>query len=157
LADTTQQSRAETDALLCTHLKVASLTEARRVSRPSQQEKSEEGSRYRKLASKVDESLRFMKAIGVDTDSATFKQAQFFTAHECLLLPYEQALTRMDSTTGEPHAGTRYTRLKGSRTDRELRACVPNPRPLVRLLCPHAVGWREDTAAGWRARGVHTR
>jgi len=63
-------------------------------------EKSEEGSRYRKLASKVDESLRFMKAIGVDTESATFKQAQFFTAHECLLLSYEQALTRKDSTTG---------------------------------------------------------
>lgn len=63
-------------------------------------EKSDEGSRYRKLASKVDESLRFMKAIGVDTESATFKQAQFFTAHECLLLSYEQALTRKDSTTG---------------------------------------------------------
>lgn len=52
------------------------------------------------LASKVDESLRFMKAIGVDTESATFKQAQFYTAHECLLLPYENALTRLDSTTG---------------------------------------------------------
>jgi len=65
------------------------------------QEKSEEGSRYRKLASKVDESLRFMKAIGVDTESATFKQALFFTAHECLLLNYEQSLTRKDSTTGK--------------------------------------------------------
>lgn len=63
-------------------------------------EKSDEGSRYRKLASKVDESLRFMKAIGVNTESATFKQAQFYTAHECLLLAYEQALTRKDSTTG---------------------------------------------------------
>jgi ABC-type multidrug transport system fused ATPase/permease subunit len=73
-----------------------------------QQEKSEEGSRYRKLASKVDESLRFMRAIGVDTDSATFKQAQFYTAHECLLLPYEQALTRKDSTTGE---GTMMVRM----------------------------------------------
>lgn len=66
----------------------------------SHQEKSEEGSRYRKLASKVDESLRFMKAIGVNTESATFKQAQLYTAHECLLLSYEQALTRKDSTTG---------------------------------------------------------
>jgi 3-deoxy-7-phosphoheptulonate synthase len=52
------------------------------------------GSRYRVLCDKVDESMRFMKAIGVDTRAPTFTQANFYTAHECLLLPYEQALTR---------------------------------------------------------------
>ena len=57
------------------------------------------GSRYVEMCSKVDESLRFMKAIGVDTRSPTFTQANFYTAHECLLLPYEQALTRQDSIT----------------------------------------------------------
>ncbi len=57
-------------------------------------EKTEEASRYRKFATKVDESLRFMKAIGVDTSAATFTKTDFYTAHECLLLPYEQALTR---------------------------------------------------------------
>jgi 3-deoxy-D-arabino-heptulosonate 7-phosphate (DAHP) synthase class II len=46
------------------------------------------------MATKVDESMRFMKAIGVDTTDSKFKQTQFYTAHECLLLPYEQALTR---------------------------------------------------------------
>ena len=61
-------------------------------------EQTPEGSKYRKFASKVDESLRFMKAIGIDTLSDTFTKTDFFTAHECLLLPYEQALTRMDST-----------------------------------------------------------
>jgi 3-deoxy-D-arabino-heptulosonate 7-phosphate (DAHP) synthase class II len=50
--------------------------------------------RYRQMATKVDESMRFMKAIGVDTTDSKFKQTQFYTAHECLLLPYEQALTR---------------------------------------------------------------
>ena len=57
------------------------------------------GSRYREMSTKVDESLRFMKAIGVDTKSSTFTQCNFYTAHECLLLPYEQALTRQDSIT----------------------------------------------------------
>jgi len=57
------------------------------------------GSRYRQMSTKVDESLRFMKAIGVDTRTPTFTQCNFYTAHECLLLPYEQALTRQDSIT----------------------------------------------------------
>jgi 3-deoxy-7-phosphoheptulonate synthase len=40
-----------------------------------------------------------MKAIGVDTRAPTFTQCNFYTAHECLLLPYEEALTRQDSIT----------------------------------------------------------
>jgi 3-deoxy-7-phosphoheptulonate synthase len=55
--------------------------------------------RYRAFAAKVDESLGFMKAIGIDTSSATFSKTDFYTAHECLFLPYESALTRIDSTT----------------------------------------------------------
>jgi len=62
-------------------------------------EQSDEGSRYRKFATKVDESLRFMKACGVDTSSAAFTKTDFFTTNECSFLPYEQALTRQDSTT----------------------------------------------------------
>lgn len=57
-------------------------------------------SRYRTFATKVDESLRFMKAIGVDTASPGFRKTDFFTSHECMLLPYEEALTRLDSTSG---------------------------------------------------------
>jgi len=41
-----------------------------------------------------------MKAIGVDTGSPAFTQTDFFTSNECMLLPYEEALTRLDSTTG---------------------------------------------------------
>lgn len=82
-------------------------------------EQTEEGSRYRKFATKVDESLRFMKAIGVDTSSDTFAKTDFFTAHECLLLPYEQALTRKDSTTGKWYDCSAHMLWVGERT-REL-------------------------------------
>jgi 3-deoxy-7-phosphoheptulonate synthase len=82
-------------------------------------EQTPEGSRYRKFATKVDESLRFMKAIGVDTSSDTFQKTDFFTAHECLLLPYEQALTRMDSTTGKWYDCSAHMLWVGERT-REL-------------------------------------
>lgn len=63
-------------------------------------DETDEGSRYRKFAAKVDETLRFMKACGVDTSASSFTKTDFFTANECLFLPYEQALTREDSTTG---------------------------------------------------------
>jgi len=62
------------------------------------------GSRYRKLATTVEESLRFMKACGVNLNGPEFSTVNFFTAHECLLLPYEEAMTRVDSTTGKWYA-----------------------------------------------------
>jgi len=64
-------------------------------------EQTPTGSRYRKMSRKVEESLRFMKAIGVDLDGPEMSSIDFFTAHECLLLPYEEALTRLDSTSGK--------------------------------------------------------
>jgi len=79
-------------------------------------EKTEEGSRYRTFATKVDESLRFMKAIGVDTASPAFTKTEFFTAHECLLLPYEQALTRLDSTSGRWYDCSAHMLWVGERT-----------------------------------------
>lgn len=74
------------------------------------------GGRYRKFATKVDESLRFMKAIGVDTSAPTFTKTDFFTAHECLLLPYEAALTRQDSTTGRWYDCSGHMLWVGERT-----------------------------------------
>jgi len=72
--------------------------------------------RYRKFATKVDESLRFMKAIGVDTSSPVFTKTDFYTAHECLLLPYEEALTREDSTTGRWYDCSGHMLWVGERT-----------------------------------------
>jgi len=64
-------------------------------------EKTNIGSKYRIFASKIDESLKFIKALGLNIDSLDFKQTSFYTAHECLLLNYEQALTRQDSITNK--------------------------------------------------------
>eukprot|EP00579_Thalassiosira_antarctica_P009069 CAMPEP_0201901848 /NCGR_PEP_ID=MMETSP0902-20130614/54645_1 /ASSEMBLY_ACC=CAM_ASM_000551 /TAXON_ID=420261 /ORGANISM="Thalassiosira antarctica, Strain CCMP982" /LENGTH=605 /DNA_ID=CAMNT_0048435827 /DNA_START=68 /DNA_END=1886 /DNA_ORIENTATION=- len=79
-------------------------------------EDTDEGSRYRNLATKVDESMRFMKAIGIDTASQEFTTVDFYTAHECLLLPYEQALTRKDSTTGKYYDCSSHMLWVGERT-----------------------------------------
>ena len=68
------------------------------------------------MATKVDESLRFMRAIGVDTRSTVFTQTDFYTAHECLLLPYEQALTRQDSVTDKWYDCSAHMLWVGERT-----------------------------------------
>jgi 3-deoxy-7-phosphoheptulonate synthase len=74
------------------------------------------GSRYKQLSQKVDESLRFMKAIGVDIRAPAFTQTHFYTAHECLLLPYEQALTRQDSITQRWYDCSAHLLWVGERT-----------------------------------------
>eukprot|EP01038_Epipyxis_sp_PR26KG_P013874 gene13874-18607_t len=74
------------------------------------------GSRYREMCDKVDESLRFMKAIGVDVRTQQFTQTNFYTAHECLLLPYEQALTRQDSITERWYDCSAHMLWVGERT-----------------------------------------
>jgi len=58
------------------------------------------GRSYERLAKQIDQALHFMKIIGFETDHPLINQASFFTSHEALLLGYEQALTRLDSTTG---------------------------------------------------------
>lgn len=73
-------------------------------------------SKYREIASKVDDSLRFMKAIGVDTRSNAFTTCKFYTAHECLLLPYEEALTRQDSITNRYYDCSSHMLWIGERT-----------------------------------------
>ncbi|KAG8079691.1 hypothetical protein GUJ93_ZPchr0007g5920 [Zizania palustris] len=61
---------------------------------------NEQGDRYRELAHRVDEALGFMTAAGLTVDHPIMTTTDFWTSHECLLLPYEQALTREDSTSG---------------------------------------------------------
>ncbi|KAF3628205.1 Phospho-2-dehydro-3-deoxyheptonate aldolase 1, chloroplastic [Capsicum annuum] len=63
-------------------------------------ENSEQGDRYQELAHRVDEALGFMAAAGLTIDHPIMSTTDFWTSHECLLLPYEQALTREDSTSG---------------------------------------------------------
>jgi len=53
---------------------------------------------YSELSSNVNRAIKFIKATGIN-DLNTVSRAKFYTAHEALLLPYEEALTRIDSTT----------------------------------------------------------
>lgn len=71
---------------------------------------------YRQLAQKVDDALGFIKAIGVDTSQPTFTSTDFFIAHEALLLPYEEALTRIDSLSGDSYACSSHMLWIGERT-----------------------------------------
>ena len=61
---------------------------------------SKEGGQYLELAQRIDEAIQFMEACGVHQDAPFMSEIEFYTGHECLLLDYEQALTREDSTTG---------------------------------------------------------
>ncbi|KAK3031626.1 hypothetical protein RJ639_037374 [Escallonia herrerae] len=56
--------------------------------------------RYQELAQRVDEALGFMSAAGLTIDHPIMATTEFWTSHECLLLTYEQAFTRQDSTSG---------------------------------------------------------
>ena len=76
-----------------------------------------QGTRYRDLADRINETLAFMRACGLDavTDPQV-RQVQIYTSHEALLLGYEQALTRCEPTTGAWYAGSAHLLWIGERT-----------------------------------------
>eukprot|EP00899_Mesostigma_viride_P011049 jgi/Mesvir1/19946/Mv13207-RA.2 len=78
-------------------------------------ESSPQVERYRELAMRVDEAMGFMSACGVDAQTA-MRTTEFFTSHEALLLHYEQALTRQDSTTGDWYDCSAHMLWLGERT-----------------------------------------
>ncbi|KAG2692340.1 hypothetical protein I3760_08G049000 [Carya illinoinensis] len=77
---------------------------------------SEQGDRYRELAHRVDEALGFMAAAGLTVDHPIMTTTEFWTSHECLLLPYEQSLTRRDSTSGLYYDCSAHFLWAGERT-----------------------------------------
>ena len=78
---------------------------------------SPQSERYEKLANQITETLGFMRAIGLDAEShQELRQTDFYTSHEALLLGYEQALTRVDSTTGDHYATSGHMLWIGDRT-----------------------------------------
>ncbi|CAA0833909.1 Phospho-2-dehydro-3-deoxyheptonate aldolase 1-chloroplastic [Striga hermonthica] len=79
-------------------------------------ENSEQGDRYQELAHRVDEALGFMEAAGLTIDHPIMATTDFWTSHECLLLPYEQALTRKDSTSGLYYGCSAHMLWVGERT-----------------------------------------
>ncbi|GGC35621.1 phospho-2-dehydro-3-deoxyheptonate aldolase [Novosphingobium marinum] len=73
--------------------------------------------RFAETADKISEALDFMEACGVDPGTVPQLQAtSFYTSHEALLLPYEQALTRQDSLTGDWYDCSAHMLWIGDRT-----------------------------------------
>ena len=73
--------------------------------------------RFGEMADRIGEALDFMKACGIDADTVPqLKQTSFYTSHEALLLPYEQALTRRDSLTGDWYDTSAHMLWIGDRT-----------------------------------------
>ncbi|GAA6157371.1 3-deoxy-7-phosphoheptulonate synthase class II [Pyruvatibacter sp.] len=78
---------------------------------------SPQGHRYEELATRISETLDFMKACGIDANTTSQLQAtDFYTSHEALLLGYEQAMTRIDSTTGDWYDTSAHMLWIGDRT-----------------------------------------
>ncbi|MFA5963322.1 MAG: 3-deoxy-7-phosphoheptulonate synthase class II [Sphingomonas sp.] len=73
--------------------------------------------KYAETADRIGEALEFMAACGISPDTVPqLSQTQFYTSHEALLLPYEQALTRQDSLTGDWYDTSAHFLWIGDRT-----------------------------------------
>ncbi len=73
--------------------------------------------KFKEMADKIGEALEFMEACGISPDTVPqLKATQFYTSHEALLLPYEQALTRQDSMTGRWYDTSAHFLWIGDRT-----------------------------------------
>jgi 3-deoxy-7-phosphoheptulonate synthase len=108
--------------------------------------------KFKDVADRIGEALDFMAACGVDPETVPqLKGTSFYTSHEALLLPYEQALTRQDSLTGRWYDTSAHmlwigdrTRFEGSAHVEYLRGignpigmkCGPSLKPeaLLKLL-----------------------
>jgi 3-deoxy-7-phosphoheptulonate synthase len=78
---------------------------------------ADEAGKYRDMANRISDTLDFIKAAGVTGDQAhTLHTVEFYTSHESLLLEYEEALTRLDSTSGKWLAGSGHMIWIGDRT-----------------------------------------
>lgn len=78
---------------------------------------SPQGAAYDEIARRISEALVFMEAIGVTSDnSSILRQVEVFTSHEGLLLGYEEALTRIDSTSGKWYDTSAHLLWIGERT-----------------------------------------
>ena len=113
---------------------------------------SPQGERYQRLADRISETMAFMAACGVTPENTPqMKQVDFYTSHEALLLGYEEAMTRVDSTTGDwidtsahflwigdrtrQHDGAHVEFLRGVKNPVGLK-CGPSLEPddLIRLI-----------------------
>ncbi|MGB0958735.1 MAG: class II 3-deoxy-7-phosphoheptulonate synthase [Halocynthiibacter sp.] len=79
--------------------------------------KGDNAAKYRDMAERISDTLDFMNAAGVNADTShALQTVDFYTSHEALLLEYEEALCRIDSTSGLPVAGSGHMIWIGDRT-----------------------------------------
>ena len=79
--------------------------------------KSQQDKKFKELEDKIADALAFMDACGINSDfNRRLKTVNFWTSHEALLLPFEQSMTRVDSTTGEYHDTSAHFVWIGDRT-----------------------------------------
>ena len=78
---------------------------------------SPQGHRYTEMAERIQESLSFMNACGLTPENVPqMRETDFYTSHEALLLPYEESMTRIDSTTGGWYDTSAHLLWVGDRT-----------------------------------------
>ena len=78
---------------------------------------SPQSGRYQELADRITQTLAFMRAIGLDPEEhQELSRTDFYTSHEALLLGFEQAMTRVDSTSGDYYATSGHMLWIGDRT-----------------------------------------
>lgn len=78
---------------------------------------SPQGEKYGELANRITETMDFMKAVGITSETNyALRETDFYTSHEALLLGYEEALTRVDSTSGDWYATSGHMIWIGDRT-----------------------------------------
>ncbi|KAH7687508.1 DAHP synthetase class II protein [Dioscorea alata] len=138
---------------------------------------SEQADRYMELAQRVDDAIGFMVAAGLTPDHPIMTTTDFWTSHECLLLPYEQALTRKDSTSGSYYdcsahmiwVGERTRQLDGAHVEFLRGVANPlgikvsdkmDPSELVKLceiLNPHNRPGRLTVITRMRAANTHVK
>lgn len=78
---------------------------------------SPQSEQYEALANRISETMNFMRAIGINADNyPALRETDFYTSHEALLLGYEEALTRIDSTSGDWYGTSGHMIWIGDRT-----------------------------------------
>ena len=78
---------------------------------------SKEGKKYEKIAHQITEYLDFMDAVGINTEQIIdLNTVDFYTSHEGLHLPYEEALTRVDSLSNKIYCTSAHFIWIGDRT-----------------------------------------
>ncbi|TQR34505.1 3-deoxy-7-phosphoheptulonate synthase class II [Campylobacter sp. MIT 99-7217] len=79
--------------------------------------KAELGKKFEELSEKITQALDFMQACGISSkNTPTLRETSIYTSHEALLLPYEEALTRVDSMSGELYDCSAHMLWIGERT-----------------------------------------